>query len=274
MMKDGPDSTSPTSWRRLLLIPTAARLGASAPRDRQVGWDRFWDDVGSTGDGGDVLWDTSNPGEMTRYLPIVLEHLDHRLPVVDVGCGNGRQARMLAHHFPEVLGVDLSPMALDRAQAESRGVDNLRFQSVDLTVSGAGRVLAELIGPANVFVRGVFHIFSAQDRIAVAANLREVLGSQGRLFLTETNYPGDSLSYLRHLGARPGKVPIPLQRAIQRLPKPRPFGSVEREACLPEAQWLLHAEGATEVYTIPLQRGRDSEVIPGYYAVLSPRRRN
>lgn len=271
MFNERPDSTSPASWRRLLLIPTAARLGVSAPRDRRVGWDLFWDDVGGTGDDGDVLWDTSNPGEMTRYLPVVLEHLDQRLPVVDIGCGNGRQSRMLADHFPEVLGIDLSPIALDRARAESVGIDNLRFHALDLTIPDAGRVLADLIGPANVFVRGVFHIFSPKERTEVVTNLRAVLRDKGRLFLTETNYPGDSLSYLRHLGARPGKVPIPLQRAIARLPKPQPFGATQRAACLPEAEWQLHADGVADVYTIPLQSGKAAAVIPGYYAVVSPR---
>ena len=264
-------SLSP-SWRRVLLLPSAARLGAQAPRDRRVGWDRFWGEVETTGDGGDVLWDTSDSGEIAQYLPIVLQYLDPTLPVVDVGCGNGRQSRILAEHFPSVLGVDLSSVAVELARRETGATGGrVRFEPMDLTTAGAGLRLADEVGAANVFVRGVFHVLSASARLQMVANLEVILGGRGRLFLAETNYSGGVLGYLRHLGARPGRIPVPLQRAIQRLPKPRHFGAAERAACLPADAWKLEVDGVTEIYTIPLEHGRHS-LIPGYYAVLTPRR--
>ncbi len=203
-MVSTPDASTSRSWRRWLLMPSAARLGAKAPDNPKDGWDQFWSEIEATGDGGDVLWDTSNPGEMEQYLPAALKYLDPGLPTVDVGCGNGRQARILANHFPEVLGIDLSQLAVERAQAESAGVANLRFQALDIVAPGAGAKLVEAIGEANVFVRGVFHVLPPKARRDMVANLREVLGRSGHLFLAETNYPGDSLGYLRHLGARLG----------------------------------------------------------------------
>lgn len=261
---------SPASWRRLLLLPSAARYGARAPRDVQQGWDRFWSGVTSTGDGGDVLWDSSDPGEFDRHLQIVLRHLDPDLPVVDVGCGNGRQSRQLARHFPRVVGVDLSGDAVDRARRESAGQPDLDFQMMDLLADGAGERLAELVGEANVFVRGVFHVMPPAQQARLAGALRPVLGIGGRVFLSETNFEGDSLHYLRHLGARAGRIPFPLQRAIATIPKPRPFGPAELHACFPPGQWTVEAGGSTEISAIPMQQQERPERIPGYYAVLRP----
>jgi SAM-dependent methyltransferase len=271
VMVNRPDSSPSASWRRLLLLPTAARLGAQAPRDHRVGWDLYWREVELTGDGGDVLWDTSNPGEIAQYLPILLRYLDPELPIVDIGCGNGRQARILSEHFSAVLGVDLSATAITRAQQESAGIDHLRFETLDLTAPGAGAHLVETLGEANIFVRGVFHVLAPKAQLQMVGNLRKILGARGRLFLAETNYPGDALSYLRHLGARAGRMPMPLRRAIQRLPRPRHFGAAEREKCLPKAEWIVLDDGVTAIYTIPMRHNAGSEVIPGYYAALTPR---
>lgn len=259
-----------SSWRRLLLLPSAARFGAQAPRDARDGWGRFWRAVGSTGDGGDVLWDSSNPGESEQHLPIVLQHLDRSMPVIDIGCGNGRQSRLLAEHFPAVVGVDLSAEAIALAEKESAGIGNLRFEVLDLLADNAGARLAGLFTEANIFVRGVFHVMPPHGQQQVARALRAVLGARGRVFLAETNYVGGSLGYLQHLGARPGRIPGPLLRAIQTIPKPRPFGPVELRKCFPAAQWTVELDGTTQIYAIPMQRRDAPEYIPGYYAVLVP----
>lgn len=223
-----------------------------------------------TGDGGDVLWDSSQPGEFDQHLRIVLHHFDTDLPVVDVGCGNGRQSRLLAQYFPAVIGVDLSADAVDRAEQESADLPNLRFEALDLVADGAGDRLVELIGEANVFVRGVFHVLPPAAQAGAARALRKVVSSRGRVFLAETNYIGGSLSYLQHLGARPRRIPIPLQRAIQTIPKPRPFGPAELRRCFTAADWSVESDGTTEIYAIPLQQQYAPEYIPGYYAVLAP----
>jgi 2-polyprenyl-3-methyl-5-hydroxy-6-metoxy-1,4-benzoquinol methylase len=40
------------------------------------------------------------PTERGEYLPYISGYLDPALPVVDVGCGNGRYTRWLASRFP------------------------------------------------------------------------------------------------------------------------------------------------------------------------------
>ncbi len=65
----------------------------------------------------------------------------HRSPgrVLDLGCGQGRNAVWLALHGHDVLGVDLSPVAVDQARelAAAAGVA-VTFEAADLTVWDPG----------------------------------------------------------------------------------------------------------------------------------------
>lgn len=261
-------------WGRdALLLPRVALLAARAPRDWRVGWERYWANVTATGIGGDVLWDTGDLDETQTYRKLVHEHLDTSLPLVDVGCGNGRFTRGLAPLFPTTIGVDLARTAIDRAMAESAGLAGLTFDTLDIAVPGAARPLAAAIGQdANVFVRGVFHILEPADRLVAARNLRALVGSRGRVLLAETNFPGSKLEYLRHLGATPRHIPRPLQRAIADIPAPGHFGREECRIAFPQAQWSVVDDGVADILTIPLHDtpAPDVEHIPGYYAVLAP----
>ena len=259
--------------RDALLLPRVAWLAARAPRDWRVGWERYWGSVTETGIGGDVLWDTGDLDETQTYRKLIHEHLDTSLPLVDVGCGNGRFTRGLAPLFPATIGVDLARTAIDRARAESAGLAGLTFDTLDITVPDATRPLAEAIGEdANVFVRGVFHILEPDDRVEAARNLRALVGSRGRVLLTETNFAGSKLAYLRHLGATPRYLPDPLRRAIADIPAPGHFGRSERRTVFPEAWWSVVDDGVVDILTIPLHASpaTDVERIPGYYAVLAP----
>jgi len=51
---------------------------------------------------------------------------------LDVGCGLGMLTRRLAARADEVLGVDLSRVAVQQAQARSRGYANVRHEQADL----------------------------------------------------------------------------------------------------------------------------------------------
>ena len=52
-------------------------------------------------------------------------HLDLTLPVVDLGCGNGRQTRALASSFPLAIGVDLAGLWEEAARAHLGFYDRL-----------------------------------------------------------------------------------------------------------------------------------------------------
>jgi len=254
-----------------LLIPRVAWLAGRSRRDPDRGWNRYWGQVQGTGVGGDVLWDTGDLDEALVYLDLMRAHLDMNLPLVDIGCGNGRFTRRLAPHVPRVLGVDLAANAITRAVSESVGVPNVTFRVVDATVPGATTPIAADLSPVNVFVRGVLHVLAPAQQAVMASNLLPLVGATGRVFLGETNYRGGPLGYLRHLGASIGGIPAPLERAIRTIPQPGHFGPDERHRAFPDADWTVLADGITDVQTIPLKGSVEPEHIPGYYAILAAR---
>jgi SAM-dependent methyltransferase len=51
--------------------------------------------------------------------------------VLSLGCGEGSIERLLAPHVGEIVGLDISPVAIAQARAKSAGVSNLSFQVAD-----------------------------------------------------------------------------------------------------------------------------------------------
>ncbi len=254
-----------------MLIPRVAWLSRDAPTNLPEAWNKYWSGVTATGVGGDVLWDSAELTETSSYRPLIDEYFDPAMPVIDVGCGNGSFTRYLADLFPVTVGVDLSTSAVELARSQSEGRSGLQFRQLDATVPGATADLAVEFGPANVFVRGVFHILTTTARAELARNLLPLVGDKGRVLLVETDYRGSSLSYLTSLGARPTAIPGPLERAIRDIPRPGHFGEEERRLAFPNDAWQALADGAMVIQTIPLRAASACEEIPGYFAVMAPR---
>lgn len=256
------------------MIPKLVRLSRSAPKDRPVAWDRYWAGINVTGTGGEVLWDSGRDNEFLGYKEVLVRHLDPELPVIDVGCGHGSFTRALAGVFPDVIGVDVSPHAINRARTESvpegNSVGRVRYEVRDMTASGAATGLADGRG-ANVFIRGVFHVLSTDDQMALVDNLWLLAGTRGTVFLAETNFQGNPVDYVSHLGATTRGIPAPLERAIRELPMPGHFGPAERARVLPEETWELLEDGAAAIQTNPMTDVASQSLIPGYFAVARPR---
>ncbi|KQR75408.1 methyltransferase type 12 [Arthrobacter sp. Leaf337] len=267
--------------KKYLMIPRLVRLSAGAPRDHHVAWDLFWSSVKSTGATGDVLWDSGSDHEMQGYVDRLRLHLDPGLPVVDIGCGNGSFTRQLAAHFPHAMGVDVSAHAVRRAVSESSGLANVSYVVRDMTAPDAGGGLGEelrLLGGggragagANVFIRGVLHVLGERERHALAENVRAITGMNGRVFLAETDFQGNAVEYVSHLGATLRSIPSPLEGAIRGLPMPGRFGPKERSLAFPAGRWELIEDGPTAIETMPLSDPTRADLIPGYFAVLRAR---
>lgn len=258
--------------RKFLLIPQLAWYGIRAPREQRKVWDRFWSGVDRTGASGDVLWDAASQDELDRVLALVLARMDTSLPVVDVGCGNGRFSRLLAAHFPRVVGIDISPHAVERARAESRGIPNVEYRVLDASVPGVGRGLADELGEVNVFLRGVFHTFEAGQRVNAVANFSDMLGSRGVVFGLETNYEGDGLDELVAQGATMTSLPGPVRRCIAAgIKPPRHFGDAEVREFFPADGWEMLESGPLTIHGLPLTTRGEFEPIPGFYAIVRQR---
>jgi SAM-dependent methyltransferase len=161
------------------VVPWSAPVSEPAARRRR---DRDWDDAyrGTPG------WDIGRP------QPIFVRlaeggALTGRL--LDVGCGTGQNALLAAEHGADVTGVDISPLAVERATAEAgrRGLA-ARFLVADaLRLDALGEQFDTLIDC------GAFHTFDDADRGPYVASLSAVTRPGGRLHLAcfSDRMPGD-----------------------------------------------------------------------------------
>ncbi len=263
------------SWKKFLILPRLVALSAGAPRDQAKAWDLFWTRVRRTGKDGDVLWDLGSDAEQEAVTARLRAHLDLGLPIVDIGCGNGRQTRALASCFPRVLGVDHAAAAVARAREESAGIANVEYRVLDIARPGAGKALAAELGPMNAHIRGVLHVLPPEAQRVAVENLSALLGHTGALYVVETDFDGDPLDHLEYQGASAGSIPEPLRLCLQSgVRPPAHFSEREIEALFPHERWQRLAAGPTVLHTLPMHnRGRaERDELSAYYAVLRPKR--
>ncbi|WP_426228622.1 class I SAM-dependent methyltransferase [Pseudarthrobacter sp. DSP2-3-2b1] len=265
-----PAASVRSALRKYLILPKLISLSRAAPKDRAVAWDRYWAGIAKTGARSEVLWDSGTDHEVLGYREVLERHFDPGLPVVDVGCGHGGFSRALAGFYPQVLGVDVSAHAVARARDEAAGMDNVSYLARDMTEPGAGTGLREP-GDVNVFIRGVLHVLDRADQAALMENVLELVGEQGTVFLAETNFQGNPVEYVSHLGASRGNIPAPLELAIRKLPMPGRFGPEELARVLPAERWTLLEDGTATIETNPMTEASGDSLVPGYFAVLRKR---
>lgn len=110
-------------------------------------------------------------------------------PVLDSGCGSGENALMLAARGYDVVGVDIAPTAISRAQQKAieREAD-VRFETHDaLDLGSLGQRFATIIDS------GVFHIFDDDTRAKYVRSLAAAIAPGGRVHLVVFSdlEPGD-----------------------------------------------------------------------------------
>jgi SAM-dependent methyltransferase len=125
---------------------------------------------------GTPPWDIGRPQpEVVRLA----EDGDLAGDVLDAGCGTGENALYLAGRGTPVMGVDASPLAVERARAKAtaRGLlaDFLVADALDLA-----RIQRRF---ETVLDCGLLHVFGPEDRRRYARSLCEVLSPGGTLQL-------------------------------------------------------------------------------------------
>ena len=120
---------------------------------------------------GDLPWDTDTPDPM---LVQTIESQTIALGrTLEVGCGTGTNAIYLAQHGLDVVGIDISPLAVEKARAKAHG--RCRFEAIDFLHEAAPG------GPFQfVFDRGCFHTFDEDhERARFAQNVASALVDGG-----------------------------------------------------------------------------------------------
>jgi SAM-dependent methyltransferase len=123
---------------------------------------------------GQLPWDTGRPE------PVLVEFVTSGRvrpgPSLEIGAGTGTNAIWMAERGFEVFGVDVSPLAVERAKAKMGGSDlRCRFAAWDILAAPPPD------GPFQfVFDRGCFHVFDEPDeRQRFAAHVAAVLAPSG-----------------------------------------------------------------------------------------------
>jgi SAM-dependent methyltransferase len=108
--------------------------------------------------------------------------------LLDAGCGTGEQTLLAASSGADALGVDVSPLAIERARgkAAARGVPaaaggqmgSARFEVADaLSLGDLGQSFDTILDS------GLFHVFDDPSRARYVTSLASVLRPGGRLYL-------------------------------------------------------------------------------------------
>lgn len=250
------------------------RIREGSPRHYRHQWESYWRTIHATGAGGEVLWDSAPEKASAEDLPRFAAIMRPDLPLLDVGCGNGRQTRFLAGHFPRVIGLDVSPAAVELARQETRGTPDearIAYRVWNGANPGEAEALHREIGDANVYMRTVFHCVQSPDRPRFVESLATLVGERGTLYLIELTR--GALETLRKL---PGDSPSGLPRLVHNVVvngiHPIGFSQEDRQRYFPEDRWQVLDQGdSVAIKTILLANGTDA-LVPANYLVMRPRR--
>lgn len=256
---------------RLLSNVLFFRLKYGDPSAVDRHWENYWKTIGQTGPGGEVLWD-SNPeqasvNDLTLFKPWIA---NPSLPMLDFGCGNGRQTRYLARHFERVIGTDVSPTAIEIARKETAAEPNILYRLADGLKPEDARALHREFGDMNVYVRSVLHVLQKKDRPRFVESLAILLGETGTLYQIELALC--ALDYFRTLpGDSPSGLPRHVHNVIRTGATSVGFDPKERPGLFPESRWeVLDAGNSTTIVTVPLSHGQEG-LVPAHYFILRRR---
>lgn len=246
------------------------RLKGGSPRNYEKQWESYWRTVEETGRGGQVLWDNVPERAAAEDLDRFKRHVDDSLPLLDIGCGNGRQTRFLSRHFKRVIGVDVSASAVELARRETIQEPNVEYRVLDGTNPRQALALHQEFGDFNIYMRGVFHCVQQKDRPVFVRSLEILLGERGALYLIELQH--GALSVLRKVpGDTPSGLPSLVHNVVRHGIRPIGFNPKDRETYYPESRWRILSEGhQVAINTVLMADGQEIRV-PASYFFLRPK---
>ncbi len=139
---------------------------------------------------------TSRWNPNIHYYPAILDFVPGNCrEALDVGCGDGELARLLASRSGRVTGIDLSTEMVESARSRSQDVSNARFLETDF-FAASGTQLP--LGRYDLITMvAVAHHLGTERALSRSA---ELLAPGGRLAVIGLADPGSALDLL-HLAA-------------------------------------------------------------------------
>lgn len=228
-------------------------------------WEHWW--AGLDGTPGEIVWE-ADPADLEEDLGYFAGSLDPALPMVDFGCGDGRQTRFLAGRFPQVVGVDISAAAIRRAGAADNP-PNVAFQVLDARDrDGAARLHAEL-GDANVYVRGVLQTLPPASRPGAVDTIAALLGTAGTLFAKEL--PPEAGAYFAEMTQRYG-MPPGLAKVMRSIP-PGQISLPDLSGLFPRDRFEVLDTGTSRIRTVNSLPGGVVISVPAIWILTRPGRK-
>jgi cyclopropane fatty-acyl-phospholipid synthase-like methyltransferase len=130
---------------------------------------------------GSPPWDIGRP--QTEVVKLCENHeLSNR--VLDIGCGTGENSMYIASKGMEVVGVDFSKNAIERARKKLAGKDFAN--RVSFQVADALKLELSAVGGSQfdcILDCGLFHAFEDQDRAKYVSKLGPLLKPGGLYFM-------------------------------------------------------------------------------------------
>ena len=228
-------------------------------------WEGFWSTL--SGASGEIFWDADPAHAAQQDLVLFQGYTNPRLPMIDLGCGNGTQTRFLADHFAKVIGTEISPTAVEISQTNN-AAPNISYRILDVLCPPDAQTLNEEIGDANVYMRTVLHQLSPADHATAIQSIELLLGMKGILYLIELSSGAEP--YFAQLITQYGPPPG-LARVFQHDITPGMLNENDLEVLFPPSRFTLLRTGKSRIHTVHTLPTGEVAKVPAFYAILRRR---
>jgi cyclopropane fatty-acyl-phospholipid synthase-like methyltransferase len=228
-------------------------------------WESFWST--STGAAGEIFWDADPAHAAQEDLALFQSHMDPKLPMIDLGCGNGTQTRFLADHFVKVMGTEISPAAVEIARTK-HAAPNVSYRVLDVLSPDDAQALHKEIGDTNIYMRAVLHQLSPADHATAIQSIERLLGRRGVLYLVELSSAAEPFfaQLITQYGPPPG-----LARVFQHQITPGMLNENDLEVLFPLNRFTLLGTGPSHIWTVHTLPTGEVVKVPAFYAILRRR---